>query len=151
MGNLTKNLSRHEMACKNKCGFNRTDISIIHRLQVACDFAEAVVCQVRDIEDFRIVCNITSGTRCRSHHRNIYEKINGKKRDAGLPMIEIPWDSLHLADTNGISWAIDCQFPQLESMEIIIFNKMLSRWSGGFHWYPDGKFWHFDTGIVRRW
>lgn len=55
MGNLTKNFSRKEFACKCGCSFDTIDFELIN------------VCQ--DVADnFRDVVYVNSGCRCESHN-----------------------------------------------------------------------------------
>jgi len=57
MGDLTKNFSRREFACKCGCGFDDVNKGLVHRLQV-----------VRDIIQVRMIIN--SGCRCKTHNKN---------------------------------------------------------------------------------
>jgi uncharacterized protein YcbK (DUF882 family) len=57
MGDLSKNLSRKEFACKCGCGFDTVDAETIKVIQDVCDYFE---CWVR----------ITSGCRCPAHNRS---------------------------------------------------------------------------------
>jgi len=78
VGDITRNFSRHEFACKCGCGFDAIDERIVHRLQV-----------VRDIIQVKI--DIHSGCRCKQHN------LDAK----GKPL------SFHLAQENGKAWAAD--------------------------------------------
>ena len=77
MGDITRNFSRHEFACKCGCGLDVIDLNLVNRLQV-----------VRDILNTPII--IHSGVRCAEHNRDV----GGKPR------------SLHLAG-KAIDWAVD--------------------------------------------
>ncbi len=55
MGNLTKNLSRHEFACKCGCGFDTVDTATLKLIQDVCDHFECSVA-------------ISSGCRCEAHN-----------------------------------------------------------------------------------
>lgn len=63
MGDLTKNISRHEIACKcnnkfGKCNFTAMDFETINMVQDACDhFAEKLGVE-------KVVLRINSGSRC---------------------------------------------------------------------------------------
>lgn len=62
MGDLTKNFSRHEFACKCGCGFDTVDYELVTVLQdVADHFKEQVI--------------ITSACRCKSYN----ELVGGSK------------------------------------------------------------------------
>ena len=56
MGNLSKNLSRHEFACKCGCGCNTVDFELVGVIQDVCDH-------------FNCTVEITSGHRCFKHNR----------------------------------------------------------------------------------
>ena len=58
MGDLTKNFSRKEFACKCGCGFDDINIGLVNRLQV-----------IRDIIQVPIIIN--SGCRCKTHNKFI--------------------------------------------------------------------------------
>lgn len=62
MGDITKNFSLWEFACKCGCGFDDIDVRLVHRLQV-----------VRDI--LQVEMAINSGCRCHKHN----QKIKGKR------------------------------------------------------------------------
>ena len=107
MGDITRNFSRWEFACKCKCGFDAININLVHRLQV-----------VRDILNVEI--EITSGCRCWDHHVEIYKKL-GK-----IP----PRNSCHL-DGTGVDWTVEGEEKFMEA------GRLLANWSGGFHQYSD--------------
>jgi len=65
MGDLTKNISRHEVACKCGCGFDTMDVETIQVLQETCDFFAAA--QGLD----KVVCHIHSGCRCIPYNRKV--------------------------------------------------------------------------------
>lgn len=58
MGNLTKNLSRHEFACRCGCGFDTVDTETLKVIQDACDYFECSVI-------------INSGCRCEKHNTKV--------------------------------------------------------------------------------
>jgi uncharacterized protein YcbK (DUF882 family) len=58
MGDLSKNISRYEVACKCGCGFDSIDAETVAVVQAMCDeFALQLGAD-------RVVLNITSGARC---------------------------------------------------------------------------------------
>ena len=57
MGDLTKNLSRHEFACKCGCGLDTIDFMLVKILQQTADHFDAYII-------------ITSGDRCPPHNKN---------------------------------------------------------------------------------
>jgi len=77
MGDITRNFSRKEFACKCKCGADYIDINLVNRLQV-----------IRDILNTPII--VHSGVRCESHNA----KVGGKPH------------SLHLAG-QAADWSVD--------------------------------------------
>ena len=93
MGNLSKNFSRHEFACKCGCGFDTVDTVLIDVLQDIADHFKASV-------------TVNSGCRCVEHNETIQHMadinyvpyssrsvhMTGKAADiviAGIPAIEV--------------------------------------------------------------
>lgn len=74
MGDITRNFSRHEFACKCGCGFDDIDIRVVNRLQV-----------VRDILGVEITVN--SGCRCKAYNY----KVGGKPASLHLEGKAIDW------------------------------------------------------------
>lgn len=66
MGDLSKNLSRREMACACKCGFDTVDIKLVEVLQAATNFFS------KKYGDCRL--DITGGNRCKRHNDALREK-----------------------------------------------------------------------------
>ena len=65
MGDLSKNLSRHEMACRCGCGFDTVDIELVAVLQATCDrFAQALGVE-------KAVLVITGPNRCVKHNAKV--------------------------------------------------------------------------------
>lgn len=65
MGDLSKNLSKREFACKCGCGFDAVDKKLVNILQEACDkFGDTIV--------------ITSGCRCVGHNRACGGAVNSQ-------------------------------------------------------------------------
>ncbi len=63
MGNLTKNISRHELACNCGCGFDSMDVETIEVWQECCDhFAE-------ELGVDKVTFNINSSARCLEYNR----------------------------------------------------------------------------------
>ena len=73
MGDLSPNLSRHEMACRCGCGFNTVDTELVEVLQALCD-------HVWDTEGYKPILIITGPNRCFTH--NIRE---GGEQDSQHP------------------------------------------------------------------
>ena len=65
MGDLTKNLSRYEFACKCECGFNTVDYELVVVIQKACDDLGARV-------------GINSGCRCEKHNKAVGGGLNSQ-------------------------------------------------------------------------
>lgn len=65
MGDLTKNISRHELACSCGCGFNTIDWETIEVVQETCNaFAHQMGVD-------KVVLRITSAARCLYHNEKI--------------------------------------------------------------------------------
>ncbi len=62
MGDLTKNLSRHEFACKCGCGFDTVDFDLPPLIQGAVDYFQ----EIHPECDIRVTIN--SGCRCEKHN-----------------------------------------------------------------------------------
>lgn len=63
MGDLTKNISRHEVLCHcGKCGVDTIDFETVMLVQGACDhFAEKLGVD-------KVILRISSGSRCQKHN-----------------------------------------------------------------------------------
>lgn len=66
MGNLTKNLSRHEFECRCGCGFDTVDFMLIKLLQAGADYF--------NIEYGKIIIDIRGGNRCKEHNETVQKK-----------------------------------------------------------------------------
>jgi len=118
---ITENFSRKEFVCRCNCGYDAISSNLVHRLQV-----------IRDI--IKVPITIHSGCRCRKHNVTI-------GGSAG---------SLHLIG-DAADWAVGVKEPQQKAHFHTMLQEMLSEWSGGFHYYPGGDFFHCDVGKRRRW
>lgn len=58
MGNISKNLSRHEFACKCECGLDTVDYATVAVIQDVCDH-------------FGCKVTINSGCRCDKHNASV--------------------------------------------------------------------------------
>lgn len=73
MGDLTKNLSRHEIKCKcGKCSQDTIDYELVKYFQMVCDECA----NVKQLD--RVVATITSGDRCEAHNKAVGGKPNSK-------------------------------------------------------------------------
>jgi uncharacterized protein YcbK (DUF882 family) len=70
MGDLSKNLSRKEFACKCGCGFDTADQETIRVIQDVCD-------------NFECSVTITSGCRCPAHNRAVGSAIKNSQHLLG--------------------------------------------------------------------
>lgn len=61
MGDLTKNLSRHEFACKCGCGFDTVDFELAHTIQESAYYFTAV-------DGINVMIQITGPNRCVKHN-----------------------------------------------------------------------------------
>lgn len=64
MGDLTKNLSRHEFACECGCGFDTVDIALPGILQHTADHFAAE-------DEINVRIDITGPNRCKSHNAEV--------------------------------------------------------------------------------
>lgn len=71
MGDLTRNLSRHEMACTDNCGYNTVDISLATTLQDCADYFSAHFAS-------QIYLEITGPNRCIVHNEQVQKAHNRK-------------------------------------------------------------------------
>lgn len=69
MGDLTKNLSRHEFACECGCGMDTIDFWLPAHIQEAADFFS-----ISDRIDVRI--DISGPNRCVEHNESVQKKAN---------------------------------------------------------------------------
>ncbi len=74
MGDLTKNFSRHEFACKCGCGKDNIDLDFVETLQ-----------RIRDLTSYKM--KINSGTRCRKH--NATKRVGGKPTSSHLKGVAV--------------------------------------------------------------
>lgn len=63
MGDITKNLSRYEMACQCGCGFDTVDAELAAVIQECVDHFN------RKYPHFRISLKVNSGCRCEDHNK----------------------------------------------------------------------------------
>lgn len=75
MGDITRNISRHEFACQCGCGSDTVDYELPFVLQRGLDYFNAIY----PLKDVKI--HINSGTRCMFHN----VKVGGKPEEAGKP------------------------------------------------------------------
>lgn len=124
MGNLTKNISRSEVACQCGCGFDTIDHEVIAIVQETTDhFAKE-----RGIE--RSVVIINSGARCDRHNK----KVGGKL------------ESQHIKCR-----AIDFTIKEISPAKTVDYLEKRYPDKYGIGWYR--TFVHIDTksGRARRW
>lgn len=69
MGDISKNLSRHEFACQCGCGFDTVDFELVNVIQAGCDYFDTTV-------------HINSGCRCDEHNKNEGGHPNSKHTEA---------------------------------------------------------------------
>ena len=62
MGDLTKNISRHELACKCGCGLDSMDYETINLVQSICDYFAAIL----GVE--KVMLRISSAARCYTYN-----------------------------------------------------------------------------------
>jgi len=69
MGNLTKNLSRHEFECKCGCGFDTVDYGVVVMIQDGADYFAKKY-------ESKIIVSITGGNRCKEHNEVVQKEAN---------------------------------------------------------------------------
>lgn len=119
MGDLTRNLSRSEFACKCGCGFDSADHQLVEILQEVRDRFEVV-------KGKPLPLVITSGNRCSEHNAKV----------GGAPK------SNH---TKGI--AVDFMMPEVEPSEIFDHLDGVFPDQYGLILYPGWV--HFDVRAVK--
>lgn len=75
MGDLTKNLSRHELACRCGCGFDTVDFELANNLQQCVNHFESKL-------GTSVRIDITGGNRCKIYNarlRELYRTTNGNQ------------------------------------------------------------------------
>lgn len=124
MGDLTKNISRHEVACKCGCGLDSIDFKTVIIVQSVCDFFASCL----DVS--KVYLSISSGSRCEL--RNISEKGSRNSR--------------HMK-----SRAIDFDIMEVSPRDIQTY--LLEKYSGKYGIGIYSSFTHFDTrsGFSARW
>lgn len=65
MGDITKNISRHELACHCGCGFDSMDIETIYAWQDCCDHFAA------EFHIDRVTLIVTSAARCFGYNESV--------------------------------------------------------------------------------
>lgn len=63
MGDLTKNISRSELACRCGCGFDSMDVETVEAAQGACEYFAA------RLHADRVTLHINSAARCLAYNR----------------------------------------------------------------------------------
>lgn len=64
MGDLTKNISRHELACHCGCGYDSMDMETVEVVQGACEYFAA------RLHVNRVTLQINSAARCLAYNRS---------------------------------------------------------------------------------
>ena len=72
MGDLTKNFSRKEFACKCGCGFDTIDYELI------CIIQNDIIQHFEMKYECKISCIITSGNRCVEHNEKVQKEYNSE-------------------------------------------------------------------------
>lgn len=123
MGDLTPNISRHEVACNCGCGFDTIDYQTAIIVQEACDFFSAQIGR-------KCYLDINSGCRCFAWN----DHINGAE------------NSQHLYGR-----ALDHSIREVTTEELYLFYAGRFPLKYGIGRYKN--FIHFDTrtGEARRW
>jgi len=126
VGDLTKNISRSELACKCGCGSDSMDLETITVVQHCCDhFAHKLKID-------KVVLRITSAHRCFEYNRKVGSNDNSQHPQAR---------------------AIDFTIDDIEPTGVYDFLTARYPDKHGFGLYKDLGFVHADTksGKPRRW
>ena len=132
MGDLTKNLSRHEFACKCGCGFDTVDIDLARILQETVDaFFNASMVD-------RVSITINSGCRCPAHNKAVGGSKNSRHMDGNAADFTLTYVTAGVnkpVDPNKVAAYLDKKF----------------KYEYGIGWYHGRT--HFDTSSSgrRRW
>lgn len=119
MGDLTKNFSRQEFACKCGCGRNLIKPEFVERLQMLRDrFAKRV-------DDPRIT--VISGYRCPEHNISVEGKPNGA-HPLGVAADIMPRTGM---TSNNRYWLLRCVFG-MHWWQLVLFTRIGYN-NGSFH------------------
>lgn len=126
MGNITLNISRHELRCRcGNCNYEFADFETIEAIQAACDHFASKRCL------FKSVLNITGPARCPAHNASV-----GGARD-----------SYHM---NG--GAIDHNIAGVSQKDLAAFYDQMAPEKFGIGIYTKKGFVHLDARpIAARW
>lgn len=83
MGDLTKNISRRELACHCGCRFDSMDVETISVVQEVCDRFAAVL----DVD--RVILTVLSAARCSNHNLAVSGAENSQHPKARAMDIQI--------------------------------------------------------------
>ena len=117
MGDLTKNLSRYEFACKCGCGFDTADIETVEVIQSVCDhFGCAVL--------------ITSGCRCDTHNAKVGGSKNSYHKKARAADCKFS-----LVEPEGVHAYLEATYPGKYGFGVYkTFNHIDTRTNGPARW-----------------
>lgn len=124
MGDLTKNISRSELACKCGCGSDSMDFETVNIVQESCDhFAKVLGVD-------KVILRLNSGNRCFKYNRSI-----GSNDRSQHPQ----------------GRAIDYTIDGVEPLEL--YNYLNGKYPGQYGMGKYGFFTHIDTrtGRSARW
>ena len=133
MGDLTKNLSRHEFECECGCGFDTVDIKLAQILQETADqFLRAST----GVDRVSII--IKSGCRCREHNESVGGSTNSRHMKGNAADFKIKYV------TKGVK-------TQIDPNRVAAYLDKKYKYEYGIGWY-NGRT-HFDTSSSgrRRW
>ncbi len=122
MGDLTKNISRYELACNCGCGSDSMDWETVLIVQSCCDHFE------RELGVIRVTLNIHSANRCEGYNK----KVGGAE------------NSYHMK-----SRAMDISIKGIHAKEVTKYFKQRYPNLFGIGGYP--TFTHIDTRTEGVW
>lgn len=132
MTRLSRNLLRHEMACKCGCGFNTADVELVGAVQECVDHFQALD------PNAVIKLHVNSGSRCPKYNATIPGASDDSQHLYGRALDFYLYDKANdnkRIDPNDVADYLEKQYPTKYGV---------GRYSG---WV------HFDTktGVARRW
>lgn len=126
MGDLTKNISRHEIACSCGCGLDSMDWETIKVVQATCDHFASVL----GVD--KVVLHITSAARCYEYNRSQAVGSNDRSQHPRCRAVDFVISGVSPAD---------------------VYAYLVARYDGVYGLGRYANFTHIDTrtGPAARW
>jgi uncharacterized protein YcbK (DUF882 family) len=110
MGDLSPNLSRHEMACRCGCGFDTVDVELVDVIQGTVDHFE-------DVYHTQVILVITGPNRCIMHNLEVTRDPNSRSQHTKARAMDFK-----------LFMIVDGKKTQIHPDEVAIYLE---------EWYPD--------------